>query len=184
MSKKFICTVCGYVHEGDTAPEKCPLCVAPASKFIVKDEASAEKTFAAEHVLGIAKGVDAEVIAGLQAHAQGECAEVGMYLAMARQAEREGYPEIAEAFKRYAYEEADHASRFMEMLGECVWDTKTNLEARIAAEYGACEDKTRIATLAKKLNLDAIHDSVHEMARDEARHCCGFKGLYKRFFEK
>ena len=95
-----------------------------------------------------------------------------------------GYPEIAEAFKRYAYEEADHASRFMEMLGECVWDTKTNLEDRIAAEYGACEDKTRIATLAKKLNLDAIHDSVHEMARDEARHCCGFKGLYKRFFEK
>ncbi len=184
MKKKFICTVCGYIHEGDAAPEKCPLCGAPASKFTEYKEDADEQTFAAEHVIGIAKGVDAEIMEGLKAHAQGECAEVGMYLAMARQADREGYPEIAEAFKRYAYEEADHASRFIEMIGESVWDTKTNLEARIAAEAGACADKTRIATLAKKANLDAIHDSVHEMARDEARHCCGFKGLYKRFFGK
>ena len=184
MKKKFVCSVCGYVYEGETAPEQCPLCKAPASKFKEMDEASTD--FATVHKLGAAReeGANEEMIKDLETHFNGECCEVGMYLAMARQAEREGYPEIAEAFKRYAYEEADHASRFMEMLGECVWDTKTNLEARIAAEYGACEDKTRIATLAKKLNLDAIHDSVHEMARDEARHCCGFKGLYKRFFEK
>ena len=184
MKKKFICTVCGYIYEGDAAPEKCPICGAPASKFEEYQEVSGEQKFAAEHAIGIAKGVDPEIIKGLQAHAQGECGEVGMYLAMARQADREGYPEIAEAFKRYAYEEAGHASRFMEMLGESVWDTKTNLEARIVAESGACADKTRIAMLAKKQNLDAIHDSVHEMARDEARHCCGFKGLYKRFFEE
>ena len=134
--------------------------------------------------MGIAKGIDPEIIEGLKAHAAGECSEVGMYLAMARQADREGYPEIAEAFKRYAYEEADHASRFMEMLGDAVWDTKKNLEARIAAEADACADKTRIAKLAKQQNLDAIHDSVHEMARDEARHCCGFRGLYARYFKK
>ena len=184
MKKKFICTVCGYIHEGDAAPEKCPLCGAPASKFVEYNEDSDEQKFAAEHVIGIAKGIDAEVLEGLKAHAQGECAEVGMYLAMARQADREGYPEIAEAFKRYAYEEAGHASRFIEMIGETVWDTKTNLEARIVAEAGACADKNRIALLAKKLNYYAIHDSVHEMARDEARHCCGFKGLHKRFFGK
>ena len=181
MKKKFICTVCGYIHEGDAAPEKCPICGAPASKFKEYADNSEEK-FAAEHVVGVAKGVDSEIVEGLKAHAQGECGEVGMYLAMARIADREGYPEVAEAFKRYAYEEADHASRFIEMLGEGVWDTKTNLEARIAAESGACADKTRIALLAKKQNLDAIHDSVHEMARDEARHCCGFKGLYNRLF--
>lgn len=182
MKKKFICTVCGYVFEGDAAPEKCPICGVPASKFKEYKEDDDDQKFAAEHVVGVAKGVDPEILAGLKAHAQGECGEVGMYLAMARIADREGYPEIAEAFKRYAYEEADHASRFIEMLGDGVWDTKTNLEARIAAEAGACADKNRIALLAKKQNLDAIHDSVHEMARDEARHCCGFKGLYKRFF--
>ena len=184
MKKKFICTVCGYIYEGETAPEQCPLCKAGAEKFKEHVEKDGDAPFAAEHSLGIAKGIDPEIIEGLKAHAAGECSEVGMYLAMARQADREGYPEIAEAFKRYAYEEADHASRFMEMLGDAVWDTKKNLEARIAAEADACADKTRIAKLAKQQNLDAIHDSVHEMARDEARHCCGFRGLYARYFKK
>ena len=184
MKKKFVCTVCGYIDEGETAPEQCPLCKAGAEKFKEYVEKDGDAPFAAEHSLGIAKGIDPEIIEGLKAHAAGECSEVGMYLAMARQADREGYPEIAEAFKRYAYEEADHASRFMEMLGDAVWDTKKNLEARIAAEADACADKTRIAKLAKQQNLDAIHDSVHEMARDEARHCCGFRGLYARYFKK
>ena len=184
MKKKFICTVCGYIYEGETAPEQCPLCKAGAEKFKEYVEKDGDAPFAAEHSLGIAKGIDPEIIEGLKAHAAGECSEVGMYLAMARQADREGYPEIAEAFKRYAYEEADHASRFMEMLGDAVWDTKKNLEARIAAEADACADKTRIAKLAKQQNLDAIHDSVHEMARDEARHCWGFRGLYARYFKK
>ena len=184
MKKKFICTVCGYIYEGETAPEQCPLCKAGAEKFKEYVEKDGDAPFAAEHSLGIAKGIDPEIIEGLKAHAAGECSEVGMYLAMARQADREGYPEIAEAFKRYAYEEADHASRFMEMLGDAVWDTKKNLEARIAAEADACADKTRIAKLAKQQNLDAIHDSVHEMARDEARHCCGCRGLYARYFKK
>ena len=172
MAKKWICTVCGYVHEGDTPPEKCPQCKVPASKF--KEE----------HTLGVAKGVDPEIPAGLKAHFEGECSEVGMYLAMSRQADREGYPEIAEAFKRYAFEEAEHAAKFAELLGEVVWDTKTNLEKRAAAEAGACEDKFRIAKLAKAQNLDAIHDTVHEMARDEARHGQVFAGLLKRYFNK
>ena len=184
MKKKFICTVCGYIYEGETAPEQCPLCKAGAEKFKEYVEKDGDAPFAAEHSLGIAKGIDPEISEGLKAQAAGECSEVGMYLAMARQADREGYPEIAEAFKRYAYEEADDASRFMEMLGDAVWDTKKNLEARIAAEADACADKTRIAKLAKQQNLDAIHDSVHEMARDEARHCCGFRGLYARYFKK
>ena len=183
MAKKWICTVCGYVHEGDTPPEKCPQCKQPAEKFkeLKEDE---EVTYAAEHVIGVAKGVDPEILAGLKAHFEGECSEVGMYLAMSRQADREGYPEIAEAFKRYAFEEADHASRFAEMLGEVVWDTKTNVEKRMLAEEGACKGKMEIAKIAKQLNLDAIHDSVHEMAKDEARHCAGFEGLYKRLFKK
>ena len=183
MAKKWICTVCGYVHEGDTPPEKCPQCKQPAEKFkeLKEDE---EVTYAAEHVIGVAKGVDPEILEGLKADFQGECSEVGMYLAMSRQADREGYPEIAEAFKRYAFEEAEHAAKFAELLGEVVWDTKTNLEKRMAAEAGACEHKTRIAKLAKAQNLDAIHDTVHEMARDEARHGQGFTGLYNRFFKK
>ena len=183
MAKKWICTVCGYVHEGDTPPERCPQCKQPAEKFkeLKEDE---DVAYAAEHTLGVAKGVDPEILAGLKAHFEGECSEVGMYLAMSRQADREGYPEIAEAFRRYALEEADHASRFAELLGEVVWDTKTNLEKRAAAEAGACEDKTRIAKLAKAQNLDAIHDTVHEMARDEARHGQGFAGLLKRYFGK
>ena len=155
----------------------------PAEKFkeLKEDE---EVAYAAEHTLGVAKGVDPEILAGLKAHFEGECSEVGMYLAMSRQADREGYPEIAEAFKRYAFEEAEHAAKFAELLGEVVWDTKTNLEKRAAAEAGACEDKFRIAKLAKQQNLDAIHDTVHEMARDEARHGQGFAGLLKRYFGK
>ncbi len=183
MKKKFICTVCGYVHEGEAAPEKCPICGAPASKFKELDETAA-LTFVTEHEVGVAKGCDEQMIADLTAHFNGECGEVGMYLAMSRQADREGYPEIAEAFKRYAFEEAEHAAKFAELLGECVWDTKTNLEKRMAAEAGANEDKMRIARRAKELNLDAIHDTVHEMAKDEARHGQGFQGLYNRFFRK
>ncbi len=180
--KKFICTVCGYIHEGDAAPEKCPMCGAPSSKF--KEMVDEQISFVAEHVIGVAKGCDEEMIKDLNAHFNGECTEVGMYLAMSRQADREGYPEIAEAFKRYAWEEAEHASKFAELLGDCVWDTKTNLEKRMNAESGACADKARIAKRAKELNLDAIHDTVHEMARDEARHGKGFEGLYNRYFKK
>lgn len=183
MKKKFICTVCGYVHEGAEAPEKCPICGAPRSKFKELDE-TADLTFVTEHKIGEAKGADEQMIADLTAHFNGECGEVGMYLAMSRQADREGYPEIAEAFKRYAFEEAEHASKFAELLGECVWDTKTNLEKRMAAEAGANEDKMRIARRAKELNLDAIHDTVHEMAKDEARHGRGFEGLFNRYFKK
>ena len=181
--KKFICTVCGYVHEGDQAPEKCPLCKAPASKFqeVVED---GNLVWADEHRIGVAKDVDAEVLEGLKAHFSGECCEVGMYLAMSRQADREGYPEIAEAYKRIAWEEAEHAGKFAELLGEVVWDTKKNLKARMEAESGACADKKRIATKAKQLGYDAIHDTVHEMCKDEARHGQVFQGLYKRFFEK
>ena len=181
MKKKFICTVCGYVYEGEHAPEKCPMCGVPASKFKELKEDGAMQ-FVAEHEVGVAKGCDDEMIKDLNAHFNGECTEGGMYLAMSRQADREGYPEIAEAFKRYAFEEAEHASKFAELLGDCVWDTKTNLEKRMNAEAGACEDKARIAKRAKELNLDAIHDTVHEMARDEARHGRGFEGLYKRYF--
>lgn len=181
--KKFICSVCGYVHEGDAAPENCPVCHVPASKFNEVKEGD-QLAWADEHHIGVAKGVDAEILDGLKAHFTGECTEVGMYLAMSRQADREGYPEVAEAYKRIAWEEAEHASKFAELLGEVVWDTKTNLEKRIEAENGACADKKRIATLAKAANLDAIHDTVHEMCKDEARHGQAFAGLYNRFFKK
>ena len=181
--KKFICSVCGYVHEGDAAPEKCPQCRVPADKFNELVE-NAELSFVTEHVIGVAKDTDPEMIKDLNAHFMGECTEVGMYLAMSRQADREGYPEIAEAFKRYAWEEAEHAAKFAELLGDVVWDTKTNVEKRMNAECGACEDKKRIATRAKQLNLDAIHDTVHEMAKDEARHGKGFEGLFNRYFKK
>jgi len=183
MKKKFICTVCGYVHEGEHAPERCPQCKVPAEKFKELNEAEALQ-FITEHVLGVAKGCDEEMIADLNAHFMGECTEVGMYLAMSRQADREGYPEIAEAFKRYAWEEAEHAAKFAELLGDVVWDTKTNLEKRMNAESGACSDKMRIAKNAKMKDLDAIHDTVHEMAKDEARHGQGFFGLYNRYFKK
>lgn len=183
MKKKFICTVCGYVHEGDEAPEQCPQCKVGKDKFKEVTESDA-LSFVTEHEIGVAKGCDQQMIDDLNAHFMGECTEVGMYLAMSRQADREGYPEVAEAFKRYAFEEAEHASKFAELLGDVVWDTKTNLMKRMMAEAGANADKMRIARRAKELNLDAIHDTVHEMAKDEARHGQGFAGLYKRFFEK
>ena len=188
MAKKWICPVCGYVHEGDTPPEKCPQCKVLGSKFKLMEESEGLQ-FACEHVLGVAKDIPegedgAFVLQGLKDHFNGECTEVGMYLAMSRQADREGYPEIAEAFKRYAFEEAEHAAKFAELLGEVVWDTKTNVEKRMMAEHGATEGKLEIAKVDKKLNLDAIHDTVHEMAKDEARHGCGFQGLYNRYFKK
>ena len=185
---KFVCPVCGYVEEydGDQLPEdfKCPQCGVPGSRFLKQEEGQLE--WAAEHVVGVAKmeGVSEDIVADLRANFEGECTEVGMYLAMSRQADREGYPEIAEAYKRYAWEEAEHASKFAELIGEVVWDTKTNLEKRMNAECGACEDKMRLARLAKEQNLDAVHDTVHEMAKDEARHGKGFEGLYKRYFGK
>ncbi|MBO4443424.1 MAG: NADH peroxidase [Bacteroidaceae bacterium] len=180
---KFICSVCGYVYEGDEPPVKCPQCGVPASRF-KKVEESDKLEFVAEHVIGVAKDCDEEMLKDLRHHFNGECSEVGMYLAMSRQADREGYPEVAEAFKRYAWEEAEHAAKFAELLGEVVWDTKTNLEKRMMAEAGACADKLRIAKNAKAQNLDAIHDTVHEMARDEARHGQGFEGLFNRYFKK
>lgn len=179
---KFICSVCGYVYEGDEVPAKCPQCGVPASKFNKVDE-SVEKVYVTEHVVGVAKDVDAEVLQGLRDNFNGECTEVGMYLAMSRQAEREGYPEIADAFKRYAFEEAEHAAKFAELLGEVLTDsTKKNLEMRAEAECGACAGKMDIAKRAKELGLDAVHDTVHEMAKDEARHGKGFDGLLKRYF--
>ena len=178
--KKFVCTVCGYVHEGDAAPAECPVCHAPASKF---KEQSADRTWAAEHVVGVAQGVSEDILADLRANFNGECSEVGMYLAMARVAYREGYPEVGMYYEKAAYEEAEHAAKFAELLGDVVWDTKTNLKKRMEAEAGACEDKKRIATLAKQQNLDAIHDTVHEMCKDEARHGKGFEGLYNRYFK-
>ena len=180
---KWICKVCGYVHEGPEAPERCPQCKQPKEKFEKLEEG--ELNFVTEHVIGVAKeGTTEEMIKDLNAHFMGEATEVGMYLAMSRQADREGYPEIAEAFKRYAFEEAEHCAKFAELLGDVVWDTKTNLEKRMNAECGACADKMRIAKNAKEANLDAIHDTVHEMAKDEARHGKGFEGLYKRYFGK
>ena len=180
--KKFVCPVCGYVHEGDTPPEKCPLCKVPGEKF---NEMSGERTWAAEHVLGVAKDAPEAIKQGLRENFEGECCEVGMYLAMARVAHREGYPEIGLYWEKAAYEEAEHASKFAELLGEVVTDsTKKNLEMRVEAENGATAGKTELAKLAKQLNLDAIHDTVHEMARDEARHGKAFEGLLKRYFGK
>ena len=185
MKKKFICAVCGYIYEGDEAPEKCPICKAPASKFSEMKE-TGDVTYATVHRLGDGKieGVPEEMIQELRNNYMGECGEVGMYIAMARQADREGYPEVAEAFNRYALEEAKHAAQFAELLGEVVFDTKTNLEKRAAAEHGACADKFELAKQAKAMGFDAIHDMVHEAAKDEARHGAGFAGLLKRYFGK
>ena len=186
--KKFVCSVCGYVYEGEAAPEKCPQCGVPASKFV---EQKADMTWAAEHVVGVGKAFGAdvpaevqnEIIEGLRANFNGECTEVGMYLAMARVAHREGYPEIGLYWEKAAYEEAEHAAKFAELLGEVVTDsTKKNLEMRVEAENGATAGKTDLAKRAKALNLDAIHDTVHEMARDEARHGKALAGLLKRYF--
>ena len=178
--KKFVCSVCGYVHEGDSAPEFCPQCKVPASKF---NEQSGEMSWAAEHVVGVAAGAPEEIIDGLRANYMGECTEVGMYLAMARVAHREGYPEIGLYWEKAAYEEAEHAAKFAELLGEVVTDsTKKNLEMRVEAENGATQGKFDLAKMAKEHGLDAIHDTVHEMARDEARHGKAFEGLLQRYF--
>ena len=177
---KFVCQVCGYVHEGDTAPEKCPICQAPAEKFTAQ---SGEKTWAAEHVVGVAQGVREDIVKDLRDNFNGECSEVGMYLAMARVAFREGYPEVGMYYEKAAYEEAEHAAKFAELLGEVVTDsTKKNLQMRVDAENGATAGKTDLAKRAKELGLDAIHDTVHEMARDEARHGKAFEGLLNRYF--
>ncbi len=179
--KKWVCPVCGYVHEGDVPPAECPQCHVSGEKF---KEQGAEMTWAAEHVVGVAAGVDAEILEGLRANFAGECTEVGMYLAMARVAHREGYPEIGLYWEKAAYEEAEHAAKFAELLGEVVTDsTKKNLEMRVEAENGATAGKMAIAKKAKELGLDAIHDTVHEMARDEARHGKAFKGLLERYFK-
>ena len=179
--KKFVCSVCGYVHQGDSAPEACPICKVPAEKFV---EQAGEMSWAAEHVVGIAKGVDMEVVEDLRKNFEGECCEVGMYLAMARVAHREGYPEIGMYYQQAAMEEAEHAAKFAELLGEVVTDsTKKNLQMRVEAENGATMGKTMLAKRAKELGLDAIHDTVHEMARDEARHGKAFEGLLKRYFK-
>ena len=177
---KYVCQVCGYVHEGDSAPEKCPICQAPAEKFTVQ---SGEKTWAAEHVVGVAQGVREDIIKDLRDNFNGECSEVGMYLATARVAFREGYPEVGMYYEKAAYEEAEHAAKFAELLGEVVTDsTKKNLQMRVDAENGATAGKTDLAKRAKELGLDAIHDTVHEMARDEARHGKAFEGLLNRYF--
>ena len=180
---KFVCSICGYVYEGDAAPERCPQCKAPANKFI--EQKAENLSWAAEHVVGVAQGVDPEIVEGLRQNFNGECSEVGMYLAMARVAHREGYPEIGLYWEKAAFEEADHAARFAELLGEVVTDsTKKNLQMRVEAENGATAGKTALAKKAKELGLDAIHDTVHEMARDEARHGKALKGLLDRYFGK
>ena len=179
---KWVCSVCGYTVEGPSAPDKCPQCGAPASKF--NNVESGQTVWAAEHVVGVAQGVDPAIVQGLRENYMGECTEVGMYLAMSRQADREGYPEVAEAYKRIAFEEAEHAAKFAEMLGDVVYaDTKKNLTLRADAENGATAGKVELAKLAKAQGLDAIHDSVHEMARDEARHGKAFIGLLNRYFK-
>ena len=178
--KKYVCMVCGYVYEGESAPEKCPQCGAPASKFVEQKD---DMTWASEHSVGVAQGVSEDIIMDLRANFTGECTEVGMYLAMARVAHREGYPEIGLYWEKAAYEEAEHAAKFAELLGEVVTDsTKKNLEMRVEAENGATAGKTDLAKRAKAAGLDAIHDTVHEMARDEARHGRSFEGLLKRYF--
>ena len=193
--KKYVCLICGYVHEGDDAPAVCPVCGAGADKFKEMGAATPaaaapsapvparERVLADEHRVGIAQGLDSEVVEMLRANFNGECSEVGMYLAMSRQADREGYPEVAEAYKRYAFEEAEHAAKFAELLGEVLTaDTKTNLSMRVDAEYGATEGKLQLAKRAKELGYDAVHDTVHEMCKDEARHGKGFLGLLERYF--
>lgn len=181
--KKWVCKICGYVYTGETPPEFCPQCKAPASKF--EEQVDNGMVWADEHRIGVAEGVDPEIVEGLRMNFQGECTEVGMYLAMSRQAAREGYPEVAEYYKTAAYEEAEHAAKFAELLGEVVTtSTKKNLELRVAAENGACAGKKELAAKAKQLGLDAIHDTVHEMAKDEARHGCAFQGMLNRYFGK
>ena len=181
--KKWRCTICGEIVESDVRPDQCPLCKASGEKF--EEVVEENMTWAAEHVIGVAKdpAVPAEIVEGLRANFQGECTEVGMYLAMSRAAAREGYPEIALYWEKAAFEEAEHAAKFAELLGECVSpSTKETLTVRVAAENGATAGKFELAKMAKQHNLDAIHDTVHEMARDEARHGKAFQGLLERYF--
>ena len=183
--KKFVCSVCGYVYEGEAAPEFCPVCKAPASKFIEQAE---EMTWAAEHVVGVAQGAPEDIIADLRSNFTGECSEVGMYLCMARIAHREGYPEIGLYWEKAAFEEAEHAAKFAELLGEELEPnmkatSKDNLKWRVDCEFGATQGKFELASCAKRYGLDAIHDTVHEMARDEARHGKALKGLLERYFK-
>ena len=181
---KYVCPVCGYVYVGESAPEKCPLCGVPGSKFLVEEEEKGKLTLACEHEIGITNGVPEDIIEGLRSNFTGECTEVGMYLAMARAAHREGYPEIGMYYEKAAMEEAEHAAKFAEMLGEVVSaSTKENLTKRVAAEHGATQGKLDLAKKAKEANLDAIHDTVHEMAKDEARHGKAFEGLLNRYFK-
>lgn len=178
--KKFVCSVCGYVYEGEEPPKECPQCKSSSDKFV---EQGPEMSWAAEHVVGVAKGVPEDILTDLRANFTGECTEVGMYLAMARVAHREGYPEVGLYWEKAAHEEAEHAAKFAELLGEVITDsTKKNLQMRVEAENGATAGKADLAKRAKALNLDAIHDTVHEMARDEARHGKAFAGLLKRYF--
>ena len=180
--KKYVCPVCGYVHEGESAPEKCPICKVPGERFV--EQVANEMTWAAEHIVGVANGAPQEIIDGLRENFVGECTEVGMYLAMARVAHREGYPEIGLYWEKAALEEAEHAAKFAELLGEVITDsTKKNLELRVEAENGATAGKFELAKMAKELGLDAIHDTVHEMARDEARHGKALQGLLERYFK-
>jgi rubrerythrin len=182
IMKKYQCKVCGYIHEGDTPPDSCPQCKASIENFV--EVIKTDLNWADEHRVGVAKDVDPEILEGLRANFMGECTEVGMYLAMGRQADREGFPEIADAYKKIAWEEAEHAAKFAELLGDVVdADTKTNLQKRVDAEYGACQGKKELATKAKQLNYDAIHDTVHEMCKDEARHGAAFNGLLTRYFK-
>lgn len=177
---RYICTICGYIHEGDSPPDICPVCKADKSKF---KPLNSNLEFKSEHKIGTNSKIDEELIEDLRANFNGECTEVGMYIAMSRQADREGYPEVAECYKRIAYEEADHASRFAEILGEVlVSDTKANLKARVEAEYGACEGKVKLAEMARTKDLEDIYNSVSEMAKDEARHGKAFNGLLNRYF--
>ncbi len=178
---KWVCQVCGYVHEGDQPPEACPVCKAPAEKFTKQE---GDKVWACEHVVGVASTAPEEIKNGLREMFNGECTEVGMYLAMSRVAIREGYPEIGAFFEKAAWEEAEHAAHFAELLGEVITDsTKKNLELRADAEYGATQGRADLAKKAKALDLDAIHDAVHEIGRDEARHGKAFAGLLARYFK-
>jgi rubrerythrin len=180
--KEWICSECCSVHTGENAPDICPTCGEPGDKYIPKDDDTI--IWCDEHFIGSAQNVDPIVLEGLRANFKGECTEVGMYLAMSRQADREGYPEVAEAYKRIAWEEAEHAGKFAELLGECVTaNTRENLKARIEAEFGACQGKKDLAVKAKQLNYDAVHDVLHEMCKDEARHGQIFCGLLKRYFD-